>query len=82
MASQKEHKSYIEFELIKQTDRTKKFRVKNIEHGTILGLIMWYGAWRQYAFFPSEETVFSSGCMQDITQFIKGLMEKRKAKPT
>ena len=82
MSDQKSSESYIGFELIKQTDKTKVFRVRNKQHGNILGLIMWYGAWRQYAFFPSEETVFSSGCMQDITQFIKGLMEERKPKPT
>jgi hypothetical protein len=41
---------------------------------------MWYGAWRQYCFFPSEEMIFSSGCMQDIIKFIQNLMEEWRGK--
>ena len=47
-------------------------------HGDTLGEIRWWGSWRQYCFFPAEETVFSRGCLKDIQDFIESEMEKRK----
>jgi hypothetical protein len=35
-----------------------------------LGLIKWNGAWRQYCFFPDLETLWSSGCLQGIIDFL------------
>jgi hypothetical protein len=29
-------------------------------------------------FFPSPQCVFNNGCMSDIIEFIKGLMDERK----
>lgn len=58
--------------------KTKIFKVRSKLHGSYLGGIQWYGRWRQYAFFPAEETVFNSGCLDDILQFIRKLMEERR----
>lgn len=32
-----------------------------------LGEIRWLGRWRQYCFFPSAETVWSVGCLAEIS---------------
>jgi hypothetical protein len=46
-----------------------------------LGVIRWYGPWRQYCFSPEkyDDLVFSRGCLNDIGAFIKQLMDERKA---
>jgi len=51
---------------------------KSIEVG--LGRIKWHGSWRQYCFFPTEDTLFSQGCLKDIVHFIGQLMDERKPK--
>jgi hypothetical protein len=57
---------------------TDMYRVTNKEYGTFLGMIKWYGPFRQYSFFPEANMVFEKTCMQDITDFMKNLMEERK----
>lgn len=51
------------------------YAIKNKEG---LGLVKWYAPWRQYCFFPCKGTVWSKGCMQEITFFIDKIMEERK----
>ena len=69
---------FIEFKLIDEKPKTSVFDIINIKSGLRLGIIKWYGPWRQYCFFPYEETIFNMDCMQYIIDFIKELMEKRK----
>jgi len=69
---------FIEFKLIDEKPKTSVFDVINIKSGDRLGIIRWYGSWRQYCFFPHEETIFNSDCMQYIIDFMRELMEKRK----
>ncbi len=57
---------------------TKQVLVKSKKHGFVLGLIKWYGGWRQYVFFPEPGTIFNPACMDDISKFIRGLMDQRK----
>lgn len=64
--------------LTKPKWKTKIFCVRNRESDFILGWIKWYGPFRQYSFFPCSDTVFEKTCLQDITNFVKGLMEERK----
>lgn len=63
----------------KVCDKTKTsvFRIAS-KHGGILGGIRWRPAWRRYCFLPEGETVFSSGCLDDISSFINELMEERR----
>lgn len=56
--------------------KTGSWLVRNGDN--ILGNISWYGPWRQYCFFPMEETVFSGGCLDDISAFLKKCNEERK----
>jgi hypothetical protein len=62
---------YIEFTPNIQKNKTKIWTVTNIESGYKLGYIHWYHFWRQYCFFPEPKIVFSSGCLQEIIQFIQ-----------
>jgi len=36
----------------------------------MLGVVRWYGPWRQYCFFPDKDTVFSKSCLDDIKDFV------------
>ena len=59
---------------------TMKWAVVNVASGATLGEIKWYGAWRQYCFFPARDTVFSAGCMTDLAAFLEGATEGQHAK--
>lgn len=50
---------------------------RNIGSDHEIGRVMWYGAWRQYCFFPADGCVFSAGCLADIQDFIKQAMADR-----
>lgn len=54
------------------------FRVAIKKTDITLGWIKWYGPFRQFSFFPEPDRVFDKTCLQDITDFIKNLEEKRK----
>lgn len=71
-------KTYIEFELIKNNPKTKVYSVKSIRGSVSLGVVSWFGKWRRYAFFPEEDTVFDSNCLEDIKNFMDNLMKERE----
>jgi len=71
---------YIEFKLIDKKTKTSVYSVENIKSEMSLGTIQWYGAWRQYCFFPIPHTIFNIGCMEYIIKFIQKLMEEKKKK--
>lgn len=76
-ARRKEYE-FIRFVEAPQTGTTTRWDCWSHRDGD-LGQVHWYGAWRQYCYFPSENTVFSAGCLKDITDFIKWLMDERRA---
>jgi len=43
----------------------------------LLGIVEWYGPWRQYCFSPEAQTVFNVTCFDDISNFIRQLREGR-----
>lgn len=63
-------------------DSLKIYACRNSKSHGILGYVKWYGAWRGYCFFPTlalgAELVFSAGCLTDIADFIKQLMETHR----
>jgi hypothetical protein len=73
---------YMEFFKAGNTGKTEVYDVLSKSSGAILGHIKWYGAWRQYCFFPSPHCVFNNGCLGDIIGFVKDLMEERKRMKT
>ena len=71
---------YIQFDLVKQNEKTQIYAVRNIKSQFILGYVAWHCGWRQYCYGPmiEEETIYSEGCLKDIAEFIKQLMDDRK----
>ena len=51
--------------------KTHRWAVLNREAGNLLGVISWYGAWRQYTYNPEPGTVYSAGCLRDIAEVIE-----------
>jgi len=50
------------------------------EYEYILGVIKWYGNWRQYTFQPEFDSIFNSSCLNDIQQFLIKLNVEHKRK--
>lgn len=72
----KERKSmskYLEFSLIERKPKTKVIGVWSKKSANRLGVIKWFPGWRQYAFFPENETVFNVECLNDIQVHITEL---------
>ena len=68
---------WLVFEQSAHTGKTVIVQVLSKQHGNILGTIRWYGAWRQYAFYPVPDTLFNAGCLSDIEAHIRELMDVR-----
>ena len=64
---------YLEFSLIEKKPKTKVIGVWSKRSSDRLGIIKWYGPWRQYAFFPETGTIFNVECLNDIIIHIKEL---------
>ncbi len=43
-----------------------------------LCVVKWHGPWRQYCFFPIGGSLFNRTCADDISHFMKQLMDERK----
>lgn len=60
---------WISFEPVSAPGRkTAIWRVVSRRRGDVLGIVQWFGRWRQYSFFPEPNTVFNQGCLKDIAQ--------------
>jgi hypothetical protein len=69
---------YLVFERIDRAERkTPIIRVLSRSSGIALGTIAWYGAWRQFCFYPEPRTIFNVGCMADISEAIAALKAER-----
>jgi hypothetical protein len=69
---------WIDFEIGMSTGKTKVYKIVTKDGGAQIGLIKWYSPWRKYSFFPHQNTVFETDCLQDIISFINKLMLERK----
>lgn len=48
--------------------RTRIWAIKP-KTGGIIGQIRWFSSWRQYALFPTQNSVFERQCLRDIADF-------------
>ncbi len=72
---------YIHFEETPNPNKkTSVWYCLNTKSNYDLGLVRWYGAWRQYTFEPSETTVFNKGCLDDISDFLDQLNKAQRGK--
>lgn len=72
---------FLRFHLYTENPRPRKTQiwiVFNKDSGDMLGDIKWYGAWRQYCFFPAGNTIFHKGCLEAINRKIASLMAARR----
>lgn len=65
---------YMDFIPMNQERKTEIVQVANKKSGFVLGHIRWFGAWRQYCFMPSPNSVFNTGCLNAINAQINELM--------
>ena len=70
---------FIRFESLHSVTKTSRWACVNKSSGHSIGVVEWYGPWRQYCYFPEVDTVYSDGCMEDIQHFIRQLGMERKA---
>ena len=70
---------YIYFEVIEEKPKTKVWSIFNKTNLSQLGILKWFGGWRQYCFFPESETVWSVGCLQNVIDFIAKENKARQA---
>jgi len=77
--SQKFQYQYIKFEIAELKPKTEVYNIYS-NNGVMLGQVKWFAQWRQYTFFPTNETIFSKGCLRDIEDFIQSCMDLRKKK--
>lgn len=69
---------YIKLREVATKKKTREFACRNIKSNDLLGIVKWYSGWRRYCYFPTCKAVYSAGCLKDITDFIKQLMELRR----
>lgn len=49
--------------------KTDTWAVSPLDGGEPLGQVAFFGAWRKFAFFPFEGTLYEADCLRDIAQF-------------
>ena len=75
----KTENKYIKILEVPHTGKTKGFEIRNKSGEYPIGEIEWYSNWRQYCFFPWDDMVFNSTCLELITDFMKDInVEHRK----
>ena len=61
-----------------RSQKTQCWYVINKSSSDSIGHIQWYTPWRQYCFFPWNNTVWNKDCLETIIKFIKQLTDERK----
>ncbi len=57
---------FIVFRLLERKAKKSIWACLNKNSETPLGEVRWYGAWRQYCYFPTTQAIYSAGCLADI----------------
>ena len=68
VTSLSEEAKFIRFREVASEGKTQRWIIDTL-NGTALGYIRWFRVWRQYCFFPGEETIFARRCLRDIANF-------------
>jgi len=53
--------------------KTRDYHLVNRQSDDTIGVIRWYGGWRQWCFFPAASSIWSDGCLADVQDFIARL---------
>lgn len=64
-------KRYIEFAKLERPEQqvTDRWEVLSLSSGALLGVVRWYGPWRQYCFWPEAHTIYNYTCMTEVSAF-------------
>jgi hypothetical protein len=62
---------YVVFQMMEMPRKTQIWSLFSQRHGNLLGVIKWYGPWRQYCFYPEKESVWSLKCLHDVKEFLQ-----------
>ena len=71
---------YLSFIVKEHKPKTKVVAVVNKTHKQEIGVIRWYGAWRQYCFYPHPNTIWNTACLNDVNNMITKLTPKPRQK--
>jgi hypothetical protein len=72
---------YLGFTLDERASERRKTQVWNVRATrdyALLGTIKWFGRWRQYTFFPTEDTTFNPDCLRSIADFAALLTRRHR----
>ena len=69
---------YLKFFVGEGQGKTKTIYILNIHHDELIGRIKWFSRWRQYCFYPHNDTIWNAVCLNDVNAVIKQLMDERK----
>ena len=64
------------------TGKTSIYEVRTKDaEPKVIGHIKWFGQWRKYALFPTNDSVFEPECLEDLADLLRKLMDwRRRAK--
>ena len=60
--------------------KTQCYSIQSTYDDSNLGVIQWYSPWRGYAFYPNDNCVFESNCLETISEWIKTLNQAHRQK--
>jgi len=72
-----EYLLFVEFEI--EGRKTRVYEVRGRRSDVLLGMVKWYGPWRQFCFYPEATTIFNNGCLSDLTGVITHLNAEVRA---
>lgn len=72
--------SFLEFEFECKTPsgKTSVWIVKSKSSGSVLGGILWSGAWRKYVFRTIADCDFDGNCLREIIEFMEARTKEHK----
>lgn len=50
--------------------KTRDYHLVSRQGGETIGVVRWYGGWRQWCFFPAASSMWDDGCLADVHDFI------------
>lgn len=79
MTTEKEY-TYIRFNVFfNDVRKTHQWTCRGSDD-SILGIVKWHGAWRQYCFYTTNpHAIFHDGCLADLTDFLRIVNAEYKA---
>lgn len=50
----------------------------NNKSGDRLGIVLFYKDWNQFVYSPSDGSIYSADCLEDIAEFLRELNKKKE----